>query len=168
MQISVSAGTAYFPIHPALYELTFCGFLPEGGAERKGVRLVSDEWLDKYMPRWREESGFPLYALQEDRAVRLAPTPDVAGTLILEGYRFPLKDMAAMEDAPEINAAHHVHLVQWVLHRAFSVPDTEFFDPDRAARAEAEFTRYFGLRPDSDLRRITREDTPQHNEAFWV
>ncbi|RPP87255.1 hypothetical protein IPC1125_34030, partial [Pseudomonas aeruginosa] len=59
------------------------------------------------------------------------------------------------------------HLVQWALHRGFSIPDMESFDPNRAALAEAAFTAYFGERPDSDLRRITREDVPHHVEAFW-
>ena len=36
----------------------------------------------------------------------------------------------------------------------------------RAASAEAAFTRYFGLLPDSDLRRRTREDVPHFNTAF--
>lgn len=57
---------------------------------------------------------------------------------------------------------HHPHLVEWALHKAFSVPDAEFFDPNRAQIAEAKFIDYFGERPDSDLRRITREDVPQH------
>ena len=71
-------------------------------------------------------------------------------------------------DAPvDLNKAHHPHLVEWALHKAFSVPDTEFFDPNRAQIAEAKFIDYFGERPDSDLRRITREDVPQHVEPFF-
>lgn len=38
----------------------------------------------------------------------------------------------------------------------------------RAATAEAAFTRYFGPRPDADLRRSTRHDEVQTNKAFWV
>ena len=36
----------------------------------------------------------------------------------------------------------------------------------RAAMAEQAFTEYFGQRPDSDLRRITREDVPHHVIPF--
>ena len=82
--------------------------------------------------------------------------------LQLEGYRVPLSAMQNDTDKPEINQIHHVHLIQWALHKAFSVPDSEFFDPNRSALAEQQFTDYFGPRPDSDLRRITREDIP-HN-----
>ena len=69
-------------------------------------------------------------------------------------------------DVPEINQIHHVHLIQWALHKAYSVPDSEFFDPNRSALAEQEFTDYFGPRPDSDVRRITREDVPHVVQPF--
>lgn len=71
-----------------------------------------------------------------------------------------------MTDTPEINKAHHRHLVNWVLHRAFSVPDEEFVDPEKSVRALDNFEQYFGLRPDSDLRRMTRHDVPQVVQAF--
>ena len=49
----------------------------------------------------------------------------------------------------------------------YSRPDADTFDAGRAANAEAAFTRYFGPRPDSDLRRSTRSDEPHTNKAFW-
>ena len=36
------------------------------------------------------------------------------------------------------------------------------------SQAEERFTRYFGEQTDSDLRRITREDTPHTVKAFWI
>ena len=71
----------------------------------------------------------------------------------------PLTQMVQDDDIPEIHAAHHEKLIQWPLHRAFGIPDSEAFDPARSAKAEAEFTAYFGPMPDADMRRITREDT---------
>lgn len=88
--------------------------------------------------------------------------------LYLEGYRLPLTSMVDPADEPEINPAHHRHLYYWVLQQVFSTPDAEIFDPNRAASAKAAFDRYFGLPPDSDLRRIVREDEPQHVQAFFV
>ena len=92
----------------------------------------------------------------------------MAGTLHIEGYRVPLKALENDTDKPEIHEAHHRHLVHWALHRAFSKPDSETIDPQRAATAEAAFTRYFGPGPDADLRRSTRHDEVQTNKAFWV
>lgn len=83
-----------------------------------------------------------------------------AGVLTIEAYRLPAKVMSAPGHEPEIHEASHEHLIQWALHKAFSVPDSEAFDPQRATKAEDAFTAYFGPLPDSDMRRITREDTP--------
>lgn len=165
--ISVVEGTTSYPLHSLMYELDGVWFQKAGESEQRKIRLVSTEYLDASLRDWKRASGTPEYAVQTDNAIRLVPSPDAVGTLTLEGYRLPAAPMIDDEDTPEINGAHHVHLIQWALHRGFSVPDTEAFDPRRADIAEAEFTRYFGLRPDADMRRTTRHDVPHHVEAFW-
>lgn len=167
-RIALEAGKSVYPLHEALYELDHVAFLPDGATERMPVYLTSSENLDRILYGWRDRGGIPKFAVQDDGAVRLVPAPGQAGTLILEGYRLPIADMVALTDSPEINGAHHRHLVNWALYRGFSIPDQEMIDPNRAALAERSFTEYFGLRPDCDLRRITREDAPHHNEAFFV
>lgn len=167
-EIAVTAGQAVYPLHPALYELTHIRLEQQGSHRSQSIRLSSTEELDRVFPQWREITGRPEYAVQDDTALRLVPKPEAGGTLRVEGYRLPLSEMTDVADEPEINAAHHRHLHQWVLFRVFSVPDAEVFDPSRAALAESEFTRYFGLRPDSDLRRIVREDEPHHVQPFFV
>lgn len=166
-EIPVSAGEAVYPLHPALYEVSHLAFRAAGASRREPVRLVSAEHLDSCLPDWRDRTGRPEFAIQTDTALRLALLPDVSGTLLLEGYRLPLKDLgAAGSNKPEIHHAHHYQLIHWALHRAFSIPDAETFDPNRSALAERAFTDYFGARPDSDLRRVTRHDTPHHNLAW--
>jgi len=130
------------------------------------LNLVSREWLDANVSDWRDQQGGILYAIQGDTTIRLVGTPSEAGVLLIEGYRLPLDPLEDEGDEPEIHAAHHEKLIQWALHRAFSVPDAETFDPNRSAAAEAEFTRYFGPMPDANLRRITREDAPHVNVAY--
>lgn len=172
-RIAVTSGSAVYPLHPALYELDYIAFRVEGALSAQPVRLVSTEYLDSMWPSWRDEvlrsngSG-ALYAVQYEESIRLAPRPKVNGELILEGYRLPLSPMADEEDTPEIHLAHHEYLVHWALHKAFSIPDSEIFDQERADRSEAAFEQYFGPRPDADLRRLTREDVPHHVKAFWV
>lgn len=168
--IDVAEGTAVYPLHPALYELDHIGFTEDGHSERKPVALKSVEQLDKITPAWRDRTGTPMYALQTDTIIRLVPTPDRDGYLRLEGYRLPMERMELDKQdtaTPELHAAHHPHLIQWALHQGFSVPDAESFDPKRSAMAEIEFTRYFGQRPSSNLRRETRADIKHHVEAFF-
>ncbi|MNV63001.1 hypothetical protein D3C71_1555760 [compost metagenome] len=86
--------------------------------------------------------------------------------LRLEGYRLPLAALEQDSDEPEIHKGHHRHLVDWALHRAFSVPDADTFDPKRAGDAEAAFAAYFGLPPDSDMRRTTRHDQDHQTTVY--
>src|SRR5690606_20396604 len=158
-----------YPLDPRIYELTHLRFdLGDGQCERE-VKLASEEILShRYHSNWRTRIGDPEHAIQSDIGLRLVPRPEQNGTLIIEGYRLPLVDMVEDTDQPEINQAHHAHLVQWALHKAFSIPDTEFMDPNRAAIAEAKFIDYFGDRPDSNSRREVRGDFEQHVTPFWT
>lgn len=164
-EVDVGPGEAQYPLHPALYEIDHIALREAGDQRRRPLRLVSQEWLDNHIRDWRDLSGRTEYAIQGDTSIRLVPAPEREGVLLLEGYRLPLE--RAGEWRPEIHKAHHRHLLQWVLFRAFTVPDADMADAERAALAERTFTNYFGHRPDSDLRRITREDTDHHNKA-WI
>jgi hypothetical protein len=181
-QVVVTAGTHTYPLHPSVYELVRVMFHPTApGGRRSLMRLQSREWLDANYPDWREADdwhhmdGGVRYLVQNDTSVRIVPMPAEAGTLTVEAYRLPLEPMALpdpaspggpVRDTPEIHAAHHEHLVLWALHKAFSVPDSEAFDPARSEKAERGFTAYFGPLPDSDMRRTTREDVVHHNVAI--
>lgn len=167
-QIAVLADTATHDLHKSLFELVHLRFQATGATTSSVLTIKAREELDRIRPGWRDETGTPRHAVQDDTRITLVPRPELAGTLHVEGYRVPLKPLANDTDKPEIHEAHHRHLVHWALHRAFSKPDSETIDPTRAATAEAAFTHYFGPRPDADLRRSTRHDEVQTNKAFWV
>ena len=167
-QIAVAANTATHDLHKSLFELVHLRFQATGATTSSVVTIKAREELDRIRPGWRDETGTPRHAVQDDTRITLVPRPEVAGTLHVEGYRVPLKALENDTDKPELHEAHHRHLVHWALHRAFSKPDSETIDPQRAAAAEAAFTRYFGPSPDADLRRSTRHDEVQTNKAFWV
>lgn len=174
--IPVEAGTSVYPI--AFYELTHLSFMLDGATTRTAVNLVTPEYLDGpsleqwLVPGsdpldrddWRDMTGTPTLAIQTDTGLRLVPKPDADGTLLLEGYRLPLGEVGR---DPEINPVHHRHLIQWALFRVFSIPGMDQTDKDKAKIALTEFERYFGPRPDADLRRSTRHDPPKHVEAFF-
>lgn len=169
-RIDVVPGQSVYPLHPALYEITHLSHHIDGDWRIENLRLVSAEWLDYEVRDWRSLEGRPRFAVQDDTSIRLVPRPEQEAVLHLEGYCLPLEPMALADKdtaEPGIHRAHHAHLRLWALHRAFSIPDMEAFDPTRAARAESEFTDYFGIRPDADLRRETRMDLPHHNKGDW-
>lgn len=166
--IALSVGTHTYKLNPLVYEIISMWVQPGNGDEARPITLRSREWMDAYMPTWRTwdttqriPSGI---AIQNDTSIRLAGYVEAGDMLMLECYRMP-KTMASPSDKPEIHEMHHLKLVQWALHRGFSVPDNETLDPNRSKDAEKEFTKYFGPRPTSDARRKTRIDVPHHNVA---
>lgn len=173
-QIALTPGQSTYALHRSLYELIDLRIAVPADKPRK-VTLKSREWLDAEMPDWRDHQRPACMAIQTDTGLRLVGYVDPGEVLHLEAYRLPLVPMAAPADPddpaavwpePEIHEAHHEHLIQWALHKAFSVPDSELFDPDRSTLAERAFTDYFGLLPDSDMRRITREDTQHYVRGY--
>ena len=168
-EIPVTAGVATYPLHRTLYELEHLRFKATGATTSDRVHLKTREELDRIRPGWRDRSDSqPCFAIQDDTRITLVDRPSVAGTLYVEGYRLPLRALVNDNDKPEINEAHHRHLVHWALYRAFSKPDADGRDPGRAAAAEAAFTAYFGPLPDADLRRSTRHDEVQTNKSFFA
>ena len=165
-RIALTPGTHTYALNPLVYEIISLWIKPASGRKRP-VTLRSREWLDHHLPEWRECPRPAEIAIQDDTTVRIVGAVEAGDTLELECYRLPLRPMANDTDKPEIHLAHHQHLIDWALHRAFSVPDAEAFDPNRAALAEQAFTRYFGPLPDSDMRRITRHDQVHHNHAIF-
>ena len=165
-QIAVTAGTASYELHHSVYEIADLRFMPTGASKSTPLALVTREWLDDKRPGWRDNGKDLSFAIQSDHRLRIVGAPNTDGVLHLEAYRVPLNALENDVDTPELSEAHHRHLVYWALHRAFSRPDSETIDPQRADRALEAFTRYFGLAPDSDLRRSTRHDLQQTN-ALW-
>lgn len=162
--IALQPGTQTYKLHRALYELVSVRIKPTIGPSRP-LKLVTREWLNAELPDWRDSERPVFWAIQGENSLRLVGTIVPGEKLWIEGYRLPLRDLEDESDEPEIHRASHEHLLHWALHKAYSVPDADAFDPTRAKMAEDAFTRYFGLQPDSDMRRATRQDVPHHNVA---
>lgn len=97
---------------------------------------------------WEPCYGTPSHYVTDYQsgAIRLYPSPVVNDDLLLTVTRLPLRDMAEGDDEPEIRSEYHNALVQWMLHRAYAKQDVDIFDPNKSARALAEFEREFGKR----------------------
>lgn len=166
-EIALVQGRSEYPLHESLFEITHL-VRSEVGQPDTTLELKSQEWLDRNWPDWRTDDKSVLpYAIKYDTRLRLATPAKAPGILRLEGYRLPLTTMEADSDTPEIHSAHHEKLVYWALHRGFSQPDADRFDSGRAATALDVFNDYFGLRPDADLRRTSREDLHHANVSYF-
>lgn len=163
-EIALTADESVYPLHRKLYEIIDLRIEGLDHASRT-VALKTREWLNAERPDWRKESRPACIAIQTDTGLRLVGAVDTGELLVIEAYRLPLKDLVNHGDRPEIHEAHHEHLIQWALHKAFSVPDSEMFDPERSILAERAFTAYFGPLPDSGMRRETRQDVQHFNRA---
>lgn len=164
-EIALVPGQHTYELHRAVYELIDVRYVP-GVGHPCPLHLVTREWLNSEHPRWREDERKPRYVIQNERSIRVVGAVSDGDMIHIECYRLPLQPLVDDADEPEIHDAHHVHLVQWALKQAYSKVDSEALDPERSEKAEAEFTRYFGLLPDADLRRETRWDVPQYNRAI--
>ena len=164
-RIALVPGQHTYKLHRSVYELIDVRIKPPVGPSRP-LKLVTREWLNAEMPDWRDCDRPVFWAIQDETSLRLVGNIGDGDVLRLECYRLPLAPLEDDSDEPEIHAAHHEHLIDWALYKAFSVPDADAFDPTRAKMAEEAFTRYFGLLPDSDMRRATRHDLHQVN-ALW-
>lgn len=162
--IDLSVGDHTYKLHDKVYEIVSLRIYNQDGSSRP-IELRSREWLNANDPGWRENTCLAYAAIQGDKSIRVVGEITEGDELLIECYRLPLADMEKGSDSPEIHEAHHIHLLEWALHKAFSIPDADGIDPGRAAKHEANFTRYFGPYPDSDMRRSTRIDSVQHNEA---
>lgn len=172
VRIDVLAGQSSYPIDPRLFEVSKARLLDATtGDFIEDLYITTREALDQRCPRWRDEQRQPGFFIQDESRIVLPGIVDRAYTLRLEGYRTPLEPISADSDPDatqlEIVAIHHRFLVHWVLHRAYSKQDSEIYEPQKAAIALDAFERYFGLRPDADLRKDQQADRDHHNVAYW-
>ena len=141
-QIAVTAKQSSYELHRCVYEIADLRFVPTGQTTSVALPLVSREWLDDKRPGWRDLAGTPEFAIQTDRRIRLVGVPDADGVLHIEAYRISLKVLENDTDKPELAEQHHSHLVNWALYRAFSRPDSETINPQRAELALSAFTPF--------------------------
>jgi hypothetical protein len=99
------------------------------------VDLTTHARMDEFYCNWEASTGTSLRGLitdMETGKLRTFPilTADVLVNLTV--WRLPLKDMKSPEDCPEIRMESHIRLIHWMLYKAYSVPDVDSNDPEKA------------------------------------
>lgn len=116
--------------------------------------------MDRKHPGWEDASaGIPEVALMDQAPCKITiwPTPsiDVDGVVVrLRGFRYPAWIMEGDEDTPEIDAAHHLRMLDWAISRCYSTHDFDAYNPELSRQHEAAFVLSFGPRPDAALQAL--------------
>lgn len=148
-EIPFSAADTRMDMDPRWARITRAYFIPAGSTDPLPLDIVLDRAvLDRRNIKWRFCTELPRELLIEPGKMRFGCLPECAGTLYLEGIRKPLRPLT-LDNEPEIEAIHHIHLVEGAKARAYMVVDSEMHDAAAARTAEDAFTRYFGPARDS-------------------
>ena len=145
-----------------LFDIQFAELRAADGTTSEIVSSSRRE-LDRMRPGWRSRRERPTHYVLDDKSLIVSALPDQDYTLHVEFFRTPGNPLQGDGDTPEIAEAHHLSLLDWVLHCAYSKPDVDTLNPGKAADSEADFTAYFGRRPNADLRRRQNASRPHRN-----
>lgn len=161
-ELSVSSGETSIDLPEKLFDIQYAELRDADGKSFE-ITGSSRQVLDSTRPGWRGRVERPREYVHDDKTLALSAIPDQGYTLYLEFYRLPKRPVTSLTDAPEIHDVHHLYLIEWVLHKAYSKPDADTLNPGAAAKAEGEFTRQFGFRPNADMRRRQNANRPHRN-----
>jgi hypothetical protein len=78
----------------------------------------------------------------EDHKIRWYPVPNLTEICRLHVYRLPYPRIKDENSCLEIEEQHHLHLLKWVKHMAYSKEDAETYDKNLADKNEAAFMAY--------------------------
>lgn len=164
VEFELSPGDTEIALDPGIYEVRTARIVEAGTTYWLSP---SDRYeQDRLFRDWRDTTARPTAFFHDDMSLTFNRIVETAGTLKLEAFRVPSSPMEDDDDEPEIAAVHHRRLAGWVTYRAFSVPDADAMDKNRAADGLADFTDYFGHRPDADGRRDNNANRP-HRVKAW-
>lgn len=133
-----SDGTVWYAIDPMILKLRDA-IDPATG---NNVPFIAVEKMAENHMRFDGTQG-PLKALvtgMEKNYVRAYPIPNVASVVELRTFRLPADVVAG--DEFEIDIQHHLPLLMWVKHKAYSVQDADARDDKKAAENEQKFKEY--------------------------
>lgn len=167
--IPLQAGVGEYTLHPAVLKIKRAVW------NGRPLSETSTEELDQEHVAWETLTGRPcsyvhsgadtLRLYRIPRAEDLAVAPAIALTV----YRTPLQPYSVdrLDEIPEVKALYHDRLMQWMYRCAYLKKDSEAFDPNAAAKHEANFTASFGQRPDANVQRKRRDKRPPVVRMRW-
>lgn len=164
-EAALVAGASGVAVDRSIVEITKVKLVDAGG--RVHYLWPSDRIeQDRRSPRWRETTGLPTAFIHNDKSVTFNRIAEADYTVRFEVYRLPSAPLADAADEPEIAPVHHIRLVDWVRHKAYSIPDSDLVNAGKAQSALAAFEGYFGPRPQANESRARNANRP-HRVKAW-
>lgn len=139
-QLPVVTTTDWVDISPLILKFRAANFVADGSK----VEITNFEDLAEKGIRFDGSKGRVkalVIGMEEGRA-RLWPYPDQVDIIQLMVDRLPLKHITDEGQKLEIAEQHHLHLLHWVKHLAYSKQDAETRDDKKAAEYEIRFYSY--------------------------
>jgi len=137
-KLNIAVASQWYTVNPLILKLRNA-INQATGAD---VPLIPVEKMASYGMRFDGAVG-PIQALitgLEKGKLRAYPVPNA--TAVVELWTFRLsEDIGAATDF-EIDPQHVLNLLPWVKYRAYSVHDSEVYDPARAEKYKATFAGY--------------------------
>lgn len=139
-QLSIVPATEWYPISPLVLKLRWA----QRGDTGRNVWVNNPEKSLRDDIRFDGHAG-PLRALIAGMSkgfLRAWPVPNETVTINLGVFRLPLEARTGENDEFEIDEQHHIHLLDWMKHRAYNKHDADTYDPKLAEKYEQAFYAY--------------------------
>lgn len=117
------------------------------GVEARPVEIVNYEDMPTHGIRFNGRTSRRPEALVigiEPGRARIYPAPTLESTGVIQLIvdRLPLKSINDSDQKLEIGEMHHINLLMWMKHRAYSKQDADTYDAKKANDFDAEFRTY--------------------------
>jgi len=152
--INVAAGTQLVPVDPHILAIRF--LRQDGSTSNMQPAGITSKRFFKLHATWdtdTDTTGDLEYWVPDyqNGFIALFPLPTADIVLKLNVWRLPIEDeeltLADPTAEPVVNPAWHVDLLDWVVYRAFSKPDSDTEQQARATAAAQTFTAKVGRLP---------------------
>lgn len=162
--LDVSAGVSAVDLPALLFDIQYAEIQFDDG-RRVEISPTDRAFLDRNSPGWRGRISDPSLFMHDERRIAFNCVVQSAFKLYIEFFRTPQDALSGDSDVPEVADVHHIHLIDWVMFRAYSKADIDIYDSTKANECEGRFEQYFGKRPNADLRRRQNASRPHRNRT---
>jgi len=163
-QIAVTAGAATYAYHASIMKIDRVKYVVTATGDEYVLRKSPTAMLDHGTHNWQTHAaGVPDYYIEDadERSLSLYKKPAANGTLYLAVQRLPIARLTwerSTAQQLEIPAEHHRDLIHFIMGMAYSKPDAETEDMQRAEKAFARFEAIAGPRPSARLEKTRRDE----------